>query len=173
MKNEPKKHRISLHWRAFGKEVIIAVLQIPLLGFGLYRLYQIRSRIATHWFEISDDDVCAMQGTQKKCLRLADISKIAVIQTGFDPYFKVARLYLSTGTQEIVIPGLFNASHLENLLDRAVKQEKKRLALQEELQAKRPKEKPGTLEKMNDLVGLWQQGLLTDEQFDEERKKFE
>lgn len=173
MNNTTKSYSITLTWKAFGLEYLKAILMIPLLGYGLYRLWKMYQHQQNTTFEITDNDVRAYSADGKTILNLADISEVTVLQAGLDKRLGVARLFLSSGDNEILIPGLENADQLENVLHAAILQEKKRREHHRELEQKKPRHAPGSLEKMNDLTGLWQQGLITDEEFEQERKKFE
>lgn len=173
MNKKGDTYRINTNWKAWAIDYLKAILMIPLLGYGIYKLLQIKKKQDSIFFEITNDDIAKTVNGKRTAIKLAFINEIKIFETGIDKRLGVARLYISSGDQEILIPGLEQAHTMENILESAVAQEKKRYAHHQELEKKRPTHAPGTLEKMNDLIGMWQQGLLTDEQLAEERKKFE
>jgi hypothetical protein len=69
--------------------------------------------------------------------------------------------------------GLENPAELSGMILKAAKAERKRLEQQKIQQNKQPEFSPGSIERLNYLTGLWQQGLITDEEFEKERKHFD
>lgn len=107
-------------------------------------------------------------------LSVRDLNRVELLQTSIDVKLDVGTLRITTlQGSEISFPGVDQPKPIVSVINNAIVQ-----VQQQEL--KRPKPKPsdadgvkqGGLEHMNDLVGLWQQGLIDDQAFEEEKKKF-
>ena len=54
----------------------------------------------------------------------------------------------------------------------AVEAEQKRITAEQVVKPREVKSDPGTIDRVDYLMGLWQQGLISNEDYQEERKKF-
>ena len=73
----------------------------------------------------------------------------------------------------MVLRGIENPFNLKGMLDKAISAEKKRQQEKKRTEPREPDHDPGTMERMDYLTGLWQQGLVSDEDYEKEREHFE
>ncbi len=68
-----------------------------------------------------------------------------------------------------------NPENLSDMISAAIRAERKRIEELNRVEVSPQEEppSPGTLDKLDYLTGLWQQGLLSDEDFKKEKKHFE
>jgi hypothetical protein len=85
----------------------------------------------------------------------------------------IGDIHLKANVTELVLTGIENPTSLLEKIDTAIAYQKEQLKANKKITAREPTHDPGTLEKLDYLTGLWQQGLINDEDYDSERKKFE
>lgn len=160
---------------AFRSAYIIAYCCIPLLGLGFYLLYRLQKRIENSAVRFFDDRIEALNNDSVVKIYMKDLQKVSKSSTKKQKKYKLADVVVESENQRIICAGIkeSDADHLENVLTLAIDAEKKRRALQERANVQVDKNiKLGALEHMNSLVGMWQQGLISDEDFHKEKAKF-
>ncbi len=171
--NKDRHIKLTPDWRAYFWYYLAGILLIPLFGAGLIILWLTHKKRTSHRYEIHDDLIrWHKQGSPVK-IDLLDINDISVNQSFTDKKFGIGTVTLAATVSQIKLFGMKNPHELAGMIREAVHAEEKR---QRDLSRQKPREPeydPGTLEKMNYLTGLWQQGLISDEDYEKERKHFE
>lgn len=170
MKKE-KAIRYRTEKNALKKDFIKAWLLVPLFGLGLKKLKALNKQLDDSEVLVYDDKIVAKNGT----ITISELSGVRLVPT--DELKKNGLNSVEFTSKDLVIT-LFgipesDAQLLEDTFLLAIRHEAERKKLQERSKGDYADEfHIGGLEHMNSLVGLWQQGLISDEDFFTEQKKF-
>ncbi len=176
MNNEEKSYTLKPNWKRYLLHYLICIALIPVFGLGLFAAAYVFSRHYTSFYHITDDKITiAIAGKEPVSLKIDEIDSTQTEYSRLDSKTGIGTLILTNqqNSEQYRLEGLENPEKLKTLLDLAIQQEQEQKEFREDVDQYAPQHSPGTLDPMNDLVGLWQQGLITDEQFEEEKKKFE
>jgi len=172
--NSPDKTvTLTPSWKNHILGYVISVLLIPVLGIGLLGLYWVYKRQTGYSYLFSDTQISSRDSKYQRNVDLSSIEKVKVQQSWVQEKMGVGDLILHTSASSMTLLGMENPRNLKGLLDKAIKAEHKRLQEQKQTEPKTPDHNPGTMDRMNYLTGLWQQGLVSDEDYENERKHFE
>lgn len=163
-------------WRVFFTSFALGILATPLLGLGLILLRRTWLRWKTEYYEISDSEITLHSESGRQTVPLWLIESCTVDREGLTGRFGLQTIALQTASRSFSEPplmrGLTGAEATARLIEQAADSERQRMAMREQTEREQPTHPSGTLEPMNDLVGLWQQGLISDEDYERERQKF-
>lgn len=175
MANTPQDKTVTLtpSWKNHITGYIISVLLIPFFGIGLLGLYWVYKRQTRNSYLFSDTQISSRDNQYQRNVDLTSIEKVKVRQSWLQKKMDVGDLILHTSASSMTLLGMENPFNLKSLLDKAIRAENERLQQQKQTDPKEPEQDPGTMDRMNYLTGLWQQGLVSDEDFENERKHFE
>ncbi len=104
---------------------------------------------------------------------LANIQEVEVHQKWIDKKFGLGLVTIRSDSNSIDLIAMENPQNLADTIMSAAKAERKRLADLETKTDPVIPSKPGRDNKMDYLTGLWQQGLISEEDYEKERKHFE
>ena len=159
-------------WKFFFWEYCFSILTAP-IGIGFIGLYFTRRKHKNMRYRISNIGIISTNQKYEHRVDLVNIDRVEIQERPFDDFLGIATLLLQTSALTMELKGLTNAREIKSILEKAVAAEKKR---QQQLQKTKPRQKlhqPGNLDKMEYLTGLWQQGLISEEDYNAERKHFE
>lgn len=160
-------------WKQFFISYMLSVLAIPLLGIGLVYLYFVRKKHKKIYYEISDTQISRVDAKYSHNVDLVDIESIDIKRSWLQQKLGIGDLMLHTSASKMILAGLEEPGQLKNILEQAIQSEIKRKKTHQKIKAKQPEYQPGNMDKMNYLTGLWQQGLISNEEYESERKHFE
>lgn len=159
--------------RAFYKYLLPGILLIPLFGAGLLLVwYAYKQRKETR-YEIFDREIRYSYPNSSAQIEIVQIENVSTEEHFPDTILGIGTIVLETLEGRHKLAGLKDHLQIAGLIEHAAEAEKKRLARQTSIKARVPDQHPGTMDRMNDLTGMWQQGLITDEEFKKEKKHFE
>lgn len=175
MTNQSTSKHITLNvsWKNHFWGYLISILLIPLFGIGLLGLYWVRKRQKRISYRVTDTQISSRDDQYQRNVDLVSIEQVEVRQSWLQKKLDVGDLELQTSALSMTLFGMENPYHLKGLLEKAIAAKKERQQSEEQTQAREPQYDPGSMEKLDYLTGLWQQGLISDEDFEEERKHFE
>lgn len=150
---------------------LIGVLLIPLL-IGIVVIWFINRKRNSIQYQITDTSVSKVTKEDKTQLELINILETSVSQTGLQKLLGIGNIKLKANVSELILEGIENPESFLEKIDTAIAYQKEKLKASEKIKPRKPTHDPGTLEKLDYLTGLWQQGLISDEDYDQERKKF-
>lgn len=151
---------------------VIGVLLTPIF-IGIYILYKKISELSSTYYEITDQTITAVHPSYSENVDIVNINEVIIQQRWIDKKTGIGNLHLITNTREIELIGLKNPGRLSDMILKAAEVERLRIREQEKQEREQPKTSPGTLDKLDYLTGLWQQGLITNDEYLEEKKHFE
>ncbi|MEQ8577840.1 MAG: PH domain-containing protein [Balneola sp.] len=150
---------------------LIGVLLIPLL-IGIVVIWFINRKRNCIQYRITDTSISKVVGEDKTELELVNILETSVSQTGLQKLLGIGEIKLKANVSELILKGIEDPESFLEKIDTAIAYQKEQLKASEKIKPRKPTHDPGTLEKLDYLTGLWQQGLISDEDYDQERKKF-
>jgi len=175
MADQSKQKTVALEpsWKNHILGYVISLLFVPLFGVGLIGLYWVYQRQKTYSYTFSDTQISSKDDKYQRNIDLVNIEQIEVQQSWLQNKLGVGNIVVHTSASEMVLRGLENPYNLKGMLDKAVAAEKERQQEKQKTKPQEPEHDPGTMERMDYLTGLWQQGLVSDEDYEKEKKHFE
>ena len=159
-------HKSLLWW------YILAVLLIPVLGLGFYLLYRFYTAHQSVSYIITDRRITLKESKSTQNIDLASIVEAKVSKSFRDRITGTGNVVIKTKARTATLIGQNEPEQLAVLIQKAAESERMRLEKKPARKATAKSENPGTLDKRDYLTGLWQQGLLSDEDFKKEMKHF-
>lgn len=170
--NKEKKYILTPDWTYFFFAYLFSIITIPLI-IGIVGFYFVRKRHKSLRYTVTDIGITARDTKYRQNIDLINIEHIEIEQNWCRKKLGVGSIIIHTATTKMILLGLKKPAKIEKLIEQAVQF----LKGQGQKTVPRPKAKPeyepGSMEKMNYLTGLWQQGLISNEDFEEECKHFE
>lgn len=171
--SKDKSIQLQPEWKAYFWLLFWGVLLFPLLGIGLILIRKAYKKRSEHFYEIHDRFIQATTPNETQKLDLSTIETVEVVQRWIDKQLDVGTVELTANASSISLVGMDDPHQLAEMIRHAVQVEKVRLESRQKSEARSPNYDPGSLSKIDDLTGLWQQGLISDEDYKKERKHFE
>ena len=172
-KADEKSYTLTPSWKHFFKGYLFSILTIPLAGIGLIALYFVRKKHKSRKYVITDTRISAIDAKYHRNIDLVNIENVEVRQSWLQKKFGIGNLLLKTSASELTIAGIENPGQLKEILEKAIYAEVQRQKEREKTKPREPEYSPGSMDRMEYLTGLWQQGLISDEDYEKERKHFE
>lgn len=151
---------------------VIGVFLIPLL-VGIYILYKKINELSGTFYKISERSITAVHPSYTETVDIENINEIDIHQRWIDKRFGTGILRLKTNTREVELIGIENPENLAEMILKAAEMERNRIKEQERKKSREFNKHSGNLDKLDYLTGLWQQGLITNDEFNQEKKHFE
>lgn len=168
-----KTFELRTSWKNHIAGYILSILAIPLAGIGLIALYLIYRRQKRYSYTVTDTQIIAENTRYHRTIDLVDIDRVTVAQDWIQDKMGVGDVVLHTSALEVPLYGMENPFHLKKLIEQGIAAEKGRQQEEQKTGPREPEYDPGTMERMDYLTGLWQQGLVSDEDYEKERRHFE
>jgi len=170
-----KSIELKPDWKRWFWGYFFGILLIPFLGIGIAVLWIVHSRRKSITYIITDRQIEEQNKKFSQKIDLVNVKTLDVEQNWFDRKFGIGDIKLSTETRSITLLGQSNPEDLSDMISTAIRTERKRIEHLNKKAAKPAEDTPppGTLDKLDYLTGLWQQGLLSDEDYQKEKKHFE
>ncbi|REL33709.1 PH domain-containing protein [Rhodohalobacter sp. SW132] len=161
-------------WKRWFWGYFFGVLLIPLFGIGIIVLWKVHQKKKSYRYTVTDRQITAIGEGVSQTVDLINIKNLDVEQNWVDQKFGIGDIVLNTGSRTITLLGQNNPEAISDSISKAIYAEKKRIESLNKVEEKKIEPPPpGTLDKLDYLTGLWQQGLLSDEDFKKEKKNFE
>ena len=168
-----KSYTLTPSWKYYFIGYLLSILAIPLAGIGLIALYLVRRKQKERKYVVTDSQISSIDSKYQKNVDLVNIENVTVEQSWLQARLDVGTLVLHTSASRLQLVGIENPEQVQQILEKAVQAELQRKKQAQETKAREPEYKPGSMDKMEYLTGLWQQGLISEEDFEKERKHFE
>lgn len=174
MKKEGKSDHIILEpsWKHFFWGYTLSVITAPLL-VGLIALYFVRQKHKSIKYQITDTQITAIDQKYQHKVDLVDIEDVQINKSWLQQKLDIGTLQLQTSASTMDLVGLTKPEKTRDILEQAIQSQQKLQQQREETQKKEPDFKPGSIDRLEYLTGLWQQGLISDADYESERKNFE
>lgn len=170
---DQKSYTLEPSWKQYFVSYLFSILAIPLAGIGLAALYFVRKKHKSTQYIVTDTQISSVDTKYRRNIDLVNIESVEVHQTRLQNTLGIGTLILHTSASEMELPGIENPGRLKDILEKAIRAEIQRRQAKEKTKPQEPKYDPGSMDKMEYLTGLWQQGLISEEDYEKERKHFE
>jgi len=172
MSNKEKQIILKPSHKSILWSYILAILLIPVLGIGIYLLYRFYKAHQSISYIITDHRITLKDSSATENIDLASIIETEVVKGRKDKITGTGNVVIKTKARTAMLIGQNEPEQLAELIRRAAEAERRRLEEKPAKKVSEPSGNPGTLHKRDYLTGLWQQGLLSDEDFQKEMKHF-
>lgn len=152
---------------------LTGIVLIPFFGLGIYIIYKKFTELRNTIFEIRDQSIKVVTPDYSENMDITGIHSADVTNRWIDERFSIGTLLLKSDKRKLELFGVENPRKLADIILQAAEAERKRLEEIKIFKSKPETQQPDNLEKLDYLTGLWQQGLLSDEDFKKEKKHFE
>lgn len=169
--DQKKTYTFQPDWKDEFTKYMAGYALVPVFGIGIIVIRGLRKRQEKISYVISDNDITLKKKDESIIVNLGSIEEIKVEQTWLEQKFEIGRVLLEANGRIYVLRGIENPSRIEKILLIAIATENDRIRQKEKVKGDFPDLSAGSVDKVNTLVGLWQQGLIDDEEFERERKK--
>jgi hypothetical protein len=175
MKDQAKSSSITLEtsWKNHIIGYVVFILLIPVFGIGFIGLYWVRKRQKRVSYVVSNTGITSRDSKYERNIDLLNIERLHIHQSWIQKKMDVGDVQLFTSASSITLFGIDDPQNLKALIEKADAVEKQRLREKELTKPREPEYSAGTMDRLDYLTGLWQQGLVSNEDFEKERKHFE
>lgn len=154
-------------------KILAGILLIPLFGYGLYLLFTVYKKRSRTEYQLSDRSITTITPGLTAAVDLANVETVDIVQKFGDKWFNIGTLMVRTDHRTLKLEGVKDPGSISEIIQTAAETLRSELEAARKAKVKKPEAKPGVIDKMNYLTGLWQQGLISEEDFERERKYFE
>jgi hypothetical protein len=165
-------HYSGTDWRYYKRQLIAGIVLVPLFGAGLVILMMVWLKVRNSLFHFDTGRIEFLRNRDRN-MSLAEIEEVKVENYRIRWSVSMAdiRLLKLDGTS-IKIYGVKGAQFIASAIEKNIELIQSRLSIEKTLLSNKKIDNPTPLEPFNDLVGLWQQGLISEEEFNAEKNKF-
>jgi hypothetical protein len=160
-------------WKYFFFSYLLSIVTIPVAGLGLIALYFVRRSHQAYRYIISNFRITAIDKKYEHNVDLVDIDSIELHQSWLHRMLNIGTLLLYTSASNMKIRGILHPEKYKNILERAIQAQITRQKEQPKPTLQDSNDHPGTSGQINYLTGLWQQGLISNSDYEKERKHIE
>lgn len=153
-------------------KILFGTLLIPLFGAGLFLLYKVHLNRKNTEYQLSDRAITVIRPEHTSALDLTDVQSIDIEQSVTDKWFSIGTLILKSGSKTVQLMGIKDPGSISEIILTSAKRLREELEAERKSKQREPKAPPGVIDKMDYLTGLWQQGLISNEDYERERKYF-
>jgi hypothetical protein len=168
MSTEQKTITLTPSWKAFFWNYVLGILLFPVL-IGIYILWRTWRKQRGHRYILHDRKITVVDGNYSQNIDLANIRNARAEVKRFG----VGTVTLNTQGRVIELIGIENPEGIAASIEKAVEAELKRIAAKKKPTVNEAKFDPGTMDRLDYLTGLWQQGLMSEEDFLAEKRNLE
>ena len=160
-------------WKYFFLSYLYSVLLIPVFGIGLIALWFVWNKHKQYEYRISDRGITIIDKEYERKVDLTEIREVRLKRDWLRKKLGVGSIVLELEDTETYLLGIEDPDYIYEAIETVVAAAKKQQEQHKKQQPRKPEHKPGSIDRMNELTGMWQQGLLSDEDFENERRHFE
>lgn len=164
---KPTSTILTTDWRYHRKALILSTLLIPFWGIGLLLLLFFLLKIKLQRYQLSDEGIHFRNTFLPfRTIKSVKVTDYRVLRSG-----NIGNVIVISDQETLTLRGITSPSAIQVMIENRIQELKHSELMKKQLNSTPNAQIAGNLERLNELVGLWQQGLLTDEQFQEEKKK--
>jgi len=170
-KNTAKTKTVQPNWKYYFWAYLAGILLAPVL-IGFIILWQTRKKQHQYKYVISDQTITAEDTTYSQKFDLVNLESVEINQDWIHRKLNVGELVLHKEGAKMNLKGIESPLELKNML-LTVSANLKAMQEQQQEEIQEPEKDNTGMDRINYLTGLWQQGLLSDEDYQKEKKHFE
>lgn len=154
--------------KAFFRSYGIGVLLSPLL-IGFYLLWKTYKRQKSTLYIITDRLITIQEEHHSQNIDLTSIESVK----SSDERWGIGTITLQTKSGTFELIGLKNHQRIARAIEAAVQSELRKANVGDRIKNTDIEKNPVNFDRLDYLTGLWQQGLISEEDFRKERRNFE
>jgi hypothetical protein len=164
MEKNEKSITLEPSWKAFFWEYVAGILLSPLL-IGILILWRVFHKQSSISYKISDRQITIIQKHISQNIDLVDIRQAqpTALKMG------VGSIILKTAGRNIKIIGIERPSVIASSIEQAAEAERRKRKTEEQAKPRPVQYAAGEMDRLDYLTGLWQQGLLSEDDFQAEK----
>jgi hypothetical protein len=163
---------IVTDWLYYRWRIFAGLLLLPLFGIGAIILLFTRLKMRKSSFRFDSEKIEFLHAEKSQVL-LKQIQEVRVLNYQIVRNVSIADLSIKISDDNVlIIPGLKGTQFIASAIETNIELVRNRIAKEQVSPITNEIRQPSRLEHMNDLVGLWQQGLISEEDYTSETKKF-
>ena len=151
----------------------LGVLLSPVFGIGIYLIYRKWKELDSITYKITDRSIISAEENISEKIDLENIIESTWKQRWIDKKLGIGNVVLKTESRSMELIGMENPKNLSGVILEAAIQSREQNRMKKEKERKFADTSGGSLDRLDYLTGLWQQGLITNAEYEEERKHFE
>jgi hypothetical protein len=152
--------------------IALGVILIPVL-IGVFILYKYYREYHTTAYIIGEKSITARTARMEERVDLENIQRTTVEQGWLGSRLAFGTVKLHTNSRIVSLTGLENPQQISEMILAAAENERRKQAEMNRSKPREPRHPAGTADRLDYLTGLWQQGLLSNEDYEREKKHFE
>lgn len=168
MSQPAKSVTLTASWKGFIWQYITGFLLLPVL-IGFYLIWKTVREHRGHSYVLTDRDITVIDPKFSDKADLADIQKVEITNRRFG----TGTLIFRTRTRSLEMKAIENPEQIKEAVEKAIRAEKERRSTRMKARPQENTYDPGSMDGMEYLTGLWQQGLITDEEYRAQKRNFE
>lgn len=159
--NPTEKAPSKIRWLIF---YVLATLSAPLAGIGIWNLRVLETHRTSHKIRLTHDNLEVGVGAAQRILPWDRLEPITLERDdSWLGWFGWKMIRVDAGAGPIILRGFWA---MPSLAEEMTSRREQAHARQSSSKESRPDgTKPGTTEQVNELAFLWQQGLLTEQEY--------
>ncbi len=173
MNHDKEKHiELAPSWKNFFWWYLLGLLLLP-IGIGILILWFAHQKKVNLKFQITDNSISVVKNGKHESILLLDIVQSSIMQSATQRLFDIGDIILQTKVHSITLIGIEKPKQLLLNIEKAIAYQKTKADTSHQIKPNAPSHDPGMLDRLDYLTGLWQQGLVSNEDYEEERKKLD
>ncbi|MCH8569117.1 MAG: hypothetical protein LAT67_12660 [Balneolales bacterium] len=147
---------------------------ILLFGYGLFERKRLEKKLDSMQYRVYNTKITSGRPGDANYLEIPfnELKSVQLKQSVEHKNHNIADLIFESETGIIIeFLGLKEAKELESVFALVIEKENKRRKLAQKAKGEYENIQPGGLEELNNLVGMWQQGMISDEDYYREEAK--
>ena len=161
---------LKTNWRYFYIQIIWGAILSPVL-IGFFILLYVYIKIQKQVYIVNDDRILDQQSGD--FISIDNISEVRTKNRITRFNLTIHNLELVSHEGILILHGIENAATIKETIDQLIAFKNELKESEQKRNAVQVKEDPGSLERLNDLTGMLQEGLISYEDYLQERKNFE
>ena len=168
---QPRTKQLTPSWKHYFWNYLWGLLTVPAFGIGLLVIWYYRTQQKKFRYTISDTAITATGEGYSQNMDLVNVTEVSVAQTWIHEKLDVGTVTLQKEGSEMTLLGIEHPERFAEMLETVI------TTLQARQKKTRPEPRPapadsGTMDRVDYLTGLWQQGLISDEDYEREKGHF-
>lgn len=171
MSSREKTYELLPDWRMYLVPFIIGAVLTPFI-IGIWIIYHYYKKHKQRRYHITDSRIIILENETRATIPLYDILSVDIKSTWIGNKFNFGDIVLHLHDDTATLWAITDPGPIASLIEKAAASEHERIKVRNEVEQTRPQHPTGTLENKNELVGLWQQGLISEDDYKREIEKF-
>ncbi len=150
---------------------LISILLVP-VGIGIILFFYFRSRISHLRYVITNNEVRVCRKDEETSISIRHVERFSITRNRSERLNNLGTLVIEGEGKRLNLLGIRSPEEIRRMLQQARDVYRRTDEIFDKERGWHNELKTGGIAFVDDLVGLWQQGLLSDEEFERESRRF-